>query len=533
MSSPTRRFDLAGTGSMVADLICTAPRIAAADEKILLSKQRRSVGGVTLNHLAWARLLGLRVAIFGKQAKDADGRFLRAGMDRLGIEQHLDLSGSASSFAQVFVDSNGNRAIYMARGATGELRAEEIDVVHREVIESAAIVSTEISQVPLETVQRVLQVARGAGARTVVDLDVPLQDAVPSLGTDEQLHAVLGLADVIKPSLASVEGLVRATDPEEIAAELAARYGAKAVVLTCGSSGAVVFAERKPVAVPAPRVAAVDTTGAGDAFLGGFVAGLHYDLGWVDAARLGTACGSCCCEQLGAFPEDAGACRERSLELYSELGGGHVSFSSIGQARAADGPASAEAFLRVATQELARVAEAVDSAAIGAAGRLIRSAEAEAGRVHVTGVGKSEHVARYAAALLSSTGTPAVFLHATEATHGGVGQVCRGDVLIALSNSGETAELLDCVRAAQAMGSQLIAVTGVAESALGSQAEVVLEARVDREGDALDLAPRASVLAATLILGALSVELQTGRQMDREQYHRRHPAGALGRRSAS
>jgi arabinose-5-phosphate isomerase len=146
-------------------------------------------------------------------------------------------------------------------------------------------------------------------------------------------------------------------------------------------------------------------------------------------------------------------------------------------------------------------------------------------------VGKPEHVARYGAALLSSTGTPATFLHATEATHGSVGQLARGDVLIALSNSGETRELLDAVRAARGLEARVVAVTARADSPLARAADVVLEARVEREGGGLGLAPRASVLAETLVIAALSAALEESRGFRREDYHLRHPAGTLGQRS--
>jgi arabinose-5-phosphate isomerase len=151
--------------------------------------------------------------------------------------------------------------------------------------------------------------------------------------------------------------------------------------------------------------------------------------------------------------------------------------------------------------------------------------------VHVSGIGKPEHVAHYAASLLSSTGTPASFLHGTEATHGSVGQLRERDVLIAISNSGETRELIDAVAGARGMGAEIIAVTGARDSSLGRAADEVLEARVGAEGGPLELAPRASVLAQALVLAALSVSLQSARGLTREQYARRHPAGALGRKA--
>jgi arabinose-5-phosphate isomerase len=191
-----------------------------------------------------------------------------------------------------------------------------------------------------------------------------------------------------------------------------------------------------------------------------------------------------------------------------------------------------EAFLAVARAELSAAAERFDAKACAAAADLILVAEAAGGRVHVSGVGKPEHLAGFAASLLSSTGTPAYFLHATEATHGSVGQLRPGDVLIAISNSGTTRELLETAEAARALGARLIAITGDRASPLAGRADVALEARVSREGGPLELAPRASILVQTLALCALSVELQARRAFTRADYHARHPAGALGKRSS-
>jgi len=190
-----------------------------------------------------------------------------------------------------------------------------------------------------------------------------------------------------------------------------------------------------------------------------------------------------------------------------------------------------ERFLGVAAREIQGVCSGADRSAISKASRLIREAEKREGRVHVTGVGKPEHVARYAAALLASTGTPATFLHGTEAAHGSVGQVRAGDVVIAISNSGETRELMACVHAVRSFGAQVVAVTGSSDSSLARVADVVLEARVSEEGGPLGLAPRASVLAELVLLAALSVQLQAAKGFRREDFHRRHPAGALGERS--
>ena len=538
MSGDAKTWDVAGTGSMVVDEIHLAPRILGADEKSLLRADehgdvvRRLVGGVVLNHLGWARVLGLRTAIFGKQGDDPNGRFLRAGMERLGIAHRIELGGSASSFAQVYVDPKGARAIYMARGATAEYTPEEVESRHHSVISAAAVVTTEVSQLPLATVKRVLELARAAGARTVVDLDVSLADAVPVLGSEEELLAVLRLADVIKPSLSALDGLVPGGTARKRARALAERTGAKLVALTLGNAGSLLLDENDAFAVPAAQVRVVDTTGAGDAFLGGLLAGLHAGLDLESAGKLGNACGGACCEQIGAFPNDPEATRARVLELFASLGGAPLVLRPLDH-DATSAERAVEHFLEVVPRELAEMAARTDRSALSAAGALILATESAGGRVHVTGVGKPEYVARYAASLLSSTGTPASFLHGTEVTHGSVGQTRPGDVVIAISNSGATEELLRAVAALRSFGARIIAVTGNPDSALARAAEVVLEARVADEGDALGFAPRASILAETLVLAALSVELQEAKGFTREDYNRRHPSGELGKKSSA
>ncbi len=528
--------DIAGTGSMVADAIYLTSRIIGPEEKALLlahgdgAAVHRFVGGVTLNHLGWARLLGLEVAIFGKQADDEAGRFLRAGMERAGIRAHLDLSGGASSEANIFVAPDGGRAIYMARGATGDFTPEEVDADFGELIDQAPMVTTEISQLPLATVKRVLERARAAGARTVVDFDVPLVDAVPALGSREELEEVLGLTDVLKPSLAAMEGFVDTSSPEATARALASTYGCRLVAITDGERGSTVLAGDTLAHVPSVAIEVVDTTGAGDAFLGGFVAGLRLGLDPVAAARLGNACGATCCERLGAFPEDAEACRARILQLHQAMGGQPLCIDVV------DTPPPSlpalETFCETAATEVSLTTQDLDRAAVAAAADLIAARRAQGSRVHVTGVGKPAYVAGYVASLLSSTGTPATFLHGTEATHGSVGQLEPGDVVIAISNSGGTRQLVASARAAVGRGAHLVAVTGGADSELADLAEVVLLASVASEGGPLGLAPRASVLNELVVLMALSVALQERRGLDREQYHARHPAGALGTASA-
>lgn len=533
---------LVGIGSMVADRLYRTPRIVGADEKAVLRSvagagvSQRFVGGVMLNQLGWAAVLGLRVGIVGKQADDEGGRFLRAAMDRLGIARHLVLDGSASSSAEIFVDDAGSRAIYMAAGATAETTSEHVRTHHAPWITRARRVSTEISQLPLAAVREVLRLARGAAVPTVLDLDVPPSDAVPGLGDEATLDEVLRAADLLKPAKAAARELVpeAGDDALAVAEALRARYGCGAVVVTDGAQGCAVSAAGVALRVAAfPAKEVVDTTGAGDAFLGGLLVGLHHGLDWAHAARLAVACGTACVEKLGAFPDAPEAARARVLELYD---GPALPLAPLSGASSSPHEATAsEALgaLDVALEELASVRRRLGAEAFARAAELVRAAESAGGRVHVTGVGKPSHVARYGAALLASTGTCATFLDATEAVHGSAGQVGSRDVVVAISHSGETLELLRAVDAVRGLGARIVAVTGAPHSRLARHAEVVLEAGAAREGGGLGLAPRASVAAQLLVVAALSAELEAGRGFTRADYHARHPAGELGRRSGA
>jgi arabinose-5-phosphate isomerase len=152
------------------------------------------------------------------------------------------------------------------------------------------------------------------------------------------------------------------------------------------------------------------------------------------------------------------------------------------------------------------------------------------GRVIVTGIGKSGHIARKLAATLASTGTPAYFVHAAEAAHGDLGMITAEDVVIALSYSGSSEELLTIVPLVKRQGARLISMTGNAASPLAREADVHLDTAVAEEACPLNLAPTASTTAALALGDALAVALLDARGFGAEDFARSHPGGALGRR---
>lgn len=186
-------------------------------------------------------------------------------------------------------------------------------------------------------------------------------------------------------------------------------------------------------------------------------------------------------------------------------------------------------YLEILSDEFRKSMDSIDYDALSLAKNLILDAEKNNKRVHVTGIGKPGHVSGYIASLLSSTGTPTYVLHGTEAVHGSAGQVVPGDVVIAISNSGETAELKATVTTLKGNGAKIISVSGKPQSWLAKEGDVFLFAGVDEEGGILNKAPRASIIAEIMVLQCLSVLLQNEKELTLDQYGKWHPGGSLGK----
>jgi arabinose-5-phosphate isomerase len=185
----------------------------------------------------------------------------------------------------------------------------------------------------------------------------------------------------------------------------------------------------------------------------------------------------------------------------------------------------ARAVLEAESQAIRQVAARLDDNLTRAVNLLL----AHRGKVVVSGIGKSGHIGHKIAATFSSTGTPAVFLHAAEAVHGDLGIYTPGDPSILISKSGATAELLRLVPLLRQFKSPLIAIVGTLTAPLARQADVVLDARVEREADHLNLAPTCSSTVALAVGDALAVALMYARSFTDQDFAQFHPAGQLGR----
>ncbi|MFM2074040.1 MAG: hypothetical protein RJB34_345 [Pseudomonadota bacterium] len=194
---------------------------------------------------------------------------------------------------------------------------------------------------------------------------------------------------------------------------------------------------------------------------------------------------------------------------------------------------NAQRVVSLAQETLHIEAQALNAMAARVGNDFVKATElllACTGRVVVMGMGKSGHVGRKIAATLASTGTPAMFVHPAEASHGDLGMITTADVVLGISNSGESEELTAILPLIKRMGVAMIAMTGRPQSALGQHADVVLDTSVDKEACPHNLAPTASTTAQLAMGDALAVSLLDARGFKADDFARSHPGGALGRK---
>lgn len=183
--------------------------------------------------------------------------------------------------------------------------------------------------------------------------------------------------------------------------------------------------------------------------------------------------------------------------------------------------------LRIEADSIKNAATNLDAASVETALDILAGCD---GKVVVTGVGKSGVIAQKIAQTLTSTGTMAIFLQPTDALHGGLGVIANGDVVIALSNSGETEELLAILPSIRARGCRVISIVGNTDSSLATQSDALLDASVDREACPLNLAPTASTTVALAVGDALAMTLMEMKGLTQTDFALNHPAGRLGKR---
>jgi ribokinase len=297
-----RNVDVVGIGSCGIDYFAIVPRLLGPEEKINADRLEIHAGGVTGNNLTQVGRLGVGAGWLGLIGDDDSGRlivkaFADDGLDNSGIET---VKGEQSTFVWIPVDAQGERCIYMFPNVNGKITAQQVRSRFAAHIVKAKHFHTEASQLPLVPVREGMQVARDAGVKVIFDLDVaPSYFAQAKLGSEKDLLESLNLVDVLKPCKAAAREITGEADCEKMAAKLLA-LGPKTVAVTMGPEGCLLAGGGKMVHVKPFSVKVVDSTGAGDAFMGGLSFGLLQ--GW-DFQRVGTfanACAAICCTKVGA-----------------------------------------------------------------------------------------------------------------------------------------------------------------------------------------------------------------------------------------
>lgn len=303
--------DVVGIGSCTVDYFALVPRLLGPEEKTNASRLEIHAGGVTANNLTQVVRLGAKSGWLGLIGDDDNGRiiqkaFLEDGMDISGIEI---VKGELSSLTWIPVDAEGERCIYMFPNITGKISVHQVLTRFAPHIKAAKHFHTEASQLPLTPVREAMQVAREAGVRVIFDLDVsPNFFCQCNLGTQEDLAASLKFVDVLKPCKAAALEFTGEDDRERMAQKLL-QMGPSIVAITMGANGCLLASKDQIVHVPAFNVKPVDTTGAGDAFMGGLSFGLLQKWDLERTGVFANACAALCCTKVGA----------RAMSKYSEV----------------------------------------------------------------------------------------------------------------------------------------------------------------------------------------------------------------------
>lgn len=294
--------DVVGLGSCTVDFFALVPRLIGAEEKINVDRMEVHAGGVTANNLTQVARLGARAGWFGLIGDDTNGRVI---LDAFASD-HMDTSaveivpGKLSSMTWIPVDARGERCIYMFPNITARVTPEQIRTLFAPYIRQARHLHTEASQLPLAPVLEAIRIAKSAGVKVLFDLDVdPTYFVQSGLGSESDLKEALRLTDVLKPCKAAARELTRQNDYQRMAESLLA-LGPEMVAITMGSDGCLLATRQTKVHRPSFKVRVVDTTGAGDAFMGGLSYALLQYWPLDRVATFANACAALCCTQVGA-----------------------------------------------------------------------------------------------------------------------------------------------------------------------------------------------------------------------------------------
>lgn len=299
-------------GTNTVDHVALVDRFANGEEKVLVRQGEMHPGGAVVNNLSQAARLGAKVGWVGLLGDDAEMRYLRGAMRECEVEEASVrvLKGKRTPWSWLAVTPDGERGIYMFANVNLDVTPTHVERYFAPSIRRALHFHTEVAQQRLSAVLAGMRVAREAKVKVILDLDVPPTDAihVSKLGSEEELSRVVAAADVIKPCKAAALELTGRRDLEGAALELLDR-GPEIVAITAGREGALLATRHEMVKVPSIPMSVKDTTGAGDAFMGGLTFALLCGEPLRRVGAIANACAALCVARIGS----------RSQGSYEEL----------------------------------------------------------------------------------------------------------------------------------------------------------------------------------------------------------------------
>jgi len=519
-------------GSLVMDLIMSTEKFPSSGETVVGYSFAKASGGKGANQAVQIARLGGHVDMIGRIGDDIFGQDLikACAQSHVNVDGIMQTENTASGISDVLLEikkgEQTKNRIIMNPSANFKLSVDDV-LYLASTIENYSLVVLQFE---------ITMAVNDYVARIAHEYNVPvLLNPAPSTPISDELYSHL---TYIAPNETEVQALtgftVIGTDahPDIDALRKAATFfkdrGVKNVIVTLGSNGVFFSGTNGEYLLPVIKnVIAVDPTAAGDSFIGAFALAISSGVDTEKALLFANLVASITVETLGAMPSLPMLEKVQEIAIKKDIKGVASVFETLSKDKQIlEDPLLV--YRRIILEEVGKTLANLNAEFYQDAVNLIVAAQDKGKRIHITGIGKPAYVAQYLASLLSSTGTPTYFLHGTEAVHGSCGQLVKGDVVICISNSGETAELKATVLAVKNNGCHILGVSGNANSWLAKESTVHLLAGISREGGPLNRAPRSSILAEAIVLQGLSVLLQARLGLTPTQYVKWHPGGKLG-----
>lgn len=518
-------------GSFVKDLIVQTDKIPNEGETVLGNKFSQADGGKGANQAVQAARLNSDTTLIGKVGDDCFGKqlVLTCAKSNVNVENVIqDKGNSGVSSIILQKDKNGNyqNRILLTPGANFRLTVDDVKFLEDQITNYNFIILQ--FEIPMEVNEYLAKIAHEKGVKVIVNpapskkiSDEFIKNIDFLMPNEHEFFDQTGFSVTTKDGALDKEAILRGS-------KILFNKGLSNLIITLGSNGSCFINKEENYFIESVKnVKSVDPTAAGDSFIGAFVSSLSKGYSVKDSIYIANAVGSLTVQRMGAMP---------SLCTYDELKEYLITLKDPEYKHIAklfndckeQSIDALEVFKNSMTFEFDRTLSSINRDLYKDALDIILKAKENNNRVHVTGIGKPSHIAQYFASLISSTGTPAYYLHGTEAAHGSSGQLVPGDVVIAISNSGNTSELINTLYAVKNNGCKIIGVSGNASSKLAKMSDAHLLAHIDNEGGPLNRAPRTSIIAELLVLMGLSVLLQEDAKVSPKQYVKWHPGGALG-----